>query len=155
VSERWTLLISLNCRFTKMNKLSKYLHLPPKEKKIFHEALFFLYLAKISLLLFSFKRCLKFFPGKAVKNNKATPKELAQIKTALARANQTAFWLNVCLVQSLAGRYMLNRRNIPSRLSLGVLKDINNKIVHHAWLKTGDFEIVNKNSDYLELSFFE
>jgi hypothetical protein len=61
---------------------------------------------------------------------------------------------NQCLIQSLAARWMLKWRLIDSQLSLGVTYDKNKKMIAHAWLKAGDFEIVEKDGDYTELFNF-
>ena len=82
------------------------------------------------------------------------PSRLYQIKTAIQRASKISLWKNKCLIQSLAARRMLNRRKIPSQLSLGVAKGENGKMIAHAWLKAGDFEIVEKAGDFSELYLF-
>ena len=79
---------------------------------------------------------------------------LKRIKTAVNRANKLAFWKNICLVQSVAARWMLQRRNIASQFSLGVAHDNNNKVIAHAWVKVLDFEITPKGLDYKELINF-
>ena len=142
-----------------MNKLTrgirKFIKLPFAEKKLFFEAVIFLFAAKILLLLFPFKFCLRFINSKNCINKDCTPQYLQTIKTAVNRANKLAFWKNVCLVQSFTARWMLQRRKIPSRLSIGVAHDENKKLIAHAWLKAGNFEIVNKGLDYKELYFVE
>ncbi len=79
---------------------------------------------------------------------------LKRIKSALHRANKLAFWKNICLVQSVAARWMLQRRNIASQFSLGVAHDKNKKVIAHAWVKVLDFEITHKGNDYKELINF-
>ena len=41
-----------------------------------------------------------------------------------------------------------------SQLSLGVLKGENSKTIAHAWIKSGDFEVVGKDGDYFEIYLF-
>lgn len=76
------------------------------------------------------------------------------IRDAVQRAGQVSPWRNRCLVSSLAARWMLRRRKIGSELSLGVAKDTKGNLVAHAWLKSGDFEIVEKRGSYTELFLF-
>jgi hypothetical protein len=76
------------------------------------------------------------------------------MKTAIQRCEPYSPWKNKCLVQSLAARRMLNRRKISSQLCLGVAKDENCKTIAHAWLKIGDFEIIEKGSNFSELYMF-
>lgn len=122
---------------------------------MFLEALVLLYSAKILLLLFPFKSIVKYISIKGKNNDNVDEQLLTSIKNAIARANRLSIWKNVCIVQSIAARWMLNRRNISSKLSLGVTNDKNGKVIAHAWLSVGQFEIVNKISDYLELTFFD
>ncbi len=61
---------------------------------------------------------------------------------------------NKCLVSSLAIRYMLRRRKIESKLSLGVIKAERGKVVAHAWLVSGETELVARSGDYTALFIF-
>jgi len=79
---------------------------------------------------------------------------LHEIKSATLQASHFSPWKNKCLVQSLAARRMMTRRGIHSQLSLGVTFDENKKMIAHAWLEAGDFEIVAKNGSYLEIYHF-
>ena len=79
---------------------------------------------------------------------------LPLIKTAIQRASRRSSWKNKCLISSLAARRMLNKRKIQSQLSLGVAKGGNGQMIAHAWLKVGDFEIVEKSGEYQELYLF-
>ena len=79
---------------------------------------------------------------------------LYEIKSATQQASHFSPWKNKCLVQSLAARRMMTRRGIHSQLSLGVTFDENKKMIAHAWLEAGDFEIVAKNGSYLEIYHF-
>lgn len=79
---------------------------------------------------------------------------LPGIKTAIQRASKISPWKNKCLVSSLAARRMLNRRKIPSQLSLGVAKGENGKMIAHAWLRAGDFEVVERTGEFKELYSF-
>lgn len=116
------------------------------------EALFFLYLAKTMLVIFPFRICLKFVKTREYKNT-VDVKQLIDIRNAIGRANRLAFWKNVCLVQSFAARWMLQRRKISSRLSLGLSNNENKELIAHAWLKVSDFEIINEGLNYKEIFF--
>ena len=79
---------------------------------------------------------------------------IEKIRVAVQRAGWISPWKNRCLVSSLAGRCMLRRRRIRSEISLGVAKNASGKLVAHAWLKSGDFELVEKRGGYTELYTF-
>jgi hypothetical protein len=140
---------------TKLNsKCKRFFEIPFAEKKLFCESVFFLFIAKTILLIFPFKFCTRFIKSENCNNNTIDYGDLQLIKTAIDRANQLAFWKNVCLVQSMAVRWMLNRRRIRSKLILGVRNDKNGKLIAHAWVKVCQFEITNKGLDYHELITF-
>jgi hypothetical protein len=79
---------------------------------------------------------------------------LKSIRNAIQRAEKVSPWKNKCLISSLAGRCMLRRRKIKSQLSLGLGKNGEGKTIAHAWLKTGDFEIVTAGVSFHELYKF-
>jgi hypothetical protein len=81
-------------------------------------------------------------------------KDIELIRTAIQRAGRVSPWKNRCLVSSLAGRCMLRQRKISSQISLGVTKGQNSHMIAHAWLKAGDFEIVEKGLKFNELYQF-
>ena len=107
------------------------------------------------LLILPFKYIIKLISNKVILPTDTDIEHLMEIKMAIARANRLSFWKNVCIVQSIAARWMLNRRKIPSKLSLGVMHDKKGKIIAHAWIKVNDFEIVSEGLEYKELVFFE
>ena len=122
-----------------------------QEKKLLLEAIYFLYLAKVVLLLFSFKHCMVYLREKEYPAHSIDEHILIQIKSAVARANLSAFWKNKCLVQSMAARWMLQTRKIPSHMAIGVIHDEKNKILAHAWISVEGFEIVNNSLNFKEL----
>ena len=136
-------------------QIKKFLKIPFAEKKLFLEAVFYLFTAKILLIIFPFKFCVQFITCKNCNKRNIDPEYLELIKTALYRANKLAFWKNICLVQSVAARWMLQRRKIASQFSLGVAHDENKKVIAHAWVKVDDFEITHKGLDYNELINFK
>ena len=133
--------------------IHRFYKLSFSEKKLFLEAVFFLFLAKILLLIFPFKFCLRFLKNNNCIKKTWNPEYLQSIKTAINRANHFASWKNICLVQSFAARWMLQRRKISSQISIGVTHNANKELIAHAWLTVNDFEIINKESNYKELLF--
>lgn len=47
-------------------------------------------------------------------------------------------WDSRCLAQAVAGKWMLQRRGLPSTLYLGVSRGQENWLEAHAWLRCGD-----------------
>jgi|WetSurMetagenome_2_1015567.scaffolds.fasta_scaffold241150_1 hypothetical protein len=144
-----------------IRKAKTFIALPFNKKKLFFEAWLFQVVAGLLLKIIPFKHIPGLFPNpkpgtrnpeRGTRN--AEPGTLADIKTAVQCTSPCSIWRNHCLVQSLAGRWMLRRNGITSQLSLGLRKDDNKKLQAHAWLKVGDYEIVSKKDDYFELFTF-
>ncbi len=110
----------------------------------------------IGLLLkvIPFRRIPRFFASPKSKVESPDAKVIELIRDAVARANRVSPWRNRCLVSSLAGRCMLRSRRIQSQISLGVAKGSDGKMVAHAWLRSGEIEIVERRGDYTELFSF-
>jgi len=144
----------------------KFSRLPLHMKLMHLEAFFFQLSIGLLLKIIPFRRIPGMFPNLShvkpgTRNLKPetpyslprTP-HLQEIKQANSSISRFSPWENKCLIKSLAARKMLNRRGMPSQLSLGVLKDTDSKTIAHAWIKSGDFEIVEKDRDYTELYNF-
>jgi len=142
-------------------RLKKFTFLPLHEKLLFCEALFFQLWVGFLLKIIPLRWIPRLFAGKG-KMQKAESESLSDpehatlnlIKTAVQRSGPHSMWKNKCLIQSLAARRMLNRRNIPSQLSLGMGKDTSGRTVAHAWLSSGEVEVTGKHGDYHELFVF-
>ena len=148
--------------FTKFIRLSRY------GKKLIIEALITQFLVGFLLLFIPFRKIPGMFPNPApntqlpiaigtapsARHPESSNMILEEIKYATKRVSRFVPWRNKCLVKALSARKMLTKRGIQSQLSLGVSKDSNSKTVAHAWLKSVDFEVVEKNGEYLELYLF-
>ena len=127
--------------------------LPLSEKLLFFEAIFFLFLARLMLLVLPFRICISTI--KRVKNDNDPDIALtSSIKDGIERAGRLAFWKNVCLGQSFAARWMLQKRGINSELMIGVRHDDQKKLKAHAWLTVSGFEIVPRGADYTILTVY-
>jgi hypothetical protein len=62
---------------------------------------------------------------------------VAAIGWSLRSAARVAPWHSTCLVQALAGKWMLRRRRLASTLYLGVDRGVENWLDAHAWLRYG------------------
>jgi hypothetical protein len=134
-----------------MEYFQKFIKLPANEKLLFCEALFFLFLAKGMLVVLPFRLCLGTIrTGRNIKN--PAHKKPEPVKLAISRASRLASWKNICLVQSFAARWMLQRRKISSTLSIGVGHNQNNNLTAHAWLTVEGFEIVPHGGYYITLT---
>lgn len=149
-----------------MNRIRKFCILDRSEKQLFCESFIFHLFAGLLLKIVLFRR----IPGLFSSRQFGTPAQpedqsryavsgwqalmIEKIRLAIQRAGWVSPWKNRCLVSSLAGRWMLRRRKIESELSLGVAKDAKGRLLAHAWLKSGDLEIVEKRGEFTEVYHF-
>lgn len=118
------------------------------------EALSFVFLAKIMLTLLPFRICIRTVRVAQCQHD-AGADEIRQIRNALSRANRLARWKNVCLVQSFAARWMLQRRRVGSVLSIGAMHDTQKKLIAHAWISVGNFEVIPRGGNFTPLTTFK
>jgi hypothetical protein len=137
-----------------LKSIKKFGALSLNEKLFFSEAYFLQLTVGLLLKLIPFRKIPRLFSSPSRLTPPVSPLIPEQIKQAIQRSGRVAPWRNKCLVQSLAARRMLNRRKISSQLSFGVAKGANGRTIAHAWLKAGDFEIVEKGADFSALYLF-
>jgi hypothetical protein len=135
-------------------KFKKLLALSYRDKLLYSEALLLQFISGLILKLVPFRKITRLFALPSRLTSHISLLKSQEIKQAIIITSRLSPWKNKCFVQALAGRWMLNRRGIDSQLSLGVTIGHDKKMVAHAWLKARDFEIVEKNGDYLELYLF-
>ena len=130
---------------------SKFIHLSLQNKLLFTEALFFLYLAKGMLIFCPFRICYHSIQkaNRAEGHSQATA---IVIKASLEKANRLTFWKNRCMVQSVAGRWMLKRRGIASSFFIGIRHDSHKKLTAHAWLTADGLEIVPRGNGFIPVT---
>jgi hypothetical protein len=136
-----------------MHKLQKFISLPKPDKLLFTEALLLIFLARMMLTMLPFRLCIKTIRATQYPHDAGADK-LRQIRNALDRAIRLTSWKNVCLVQSFAARWMLQRRHIGSVLSIGAMHSPQKKLVAHAWISAGNFEVVSRGGNFTPLTTF-
>ena len=151
-----------------MSRFSKFFRLGWRGKLLFCEALLLHLVVGLVLKVVPFRRIPSLFNSQqsAVSSQQAPIGSqqsavssqqivtIENIRVAVQRAGAVSPWRNRCLVSSLAGRVMLNRRKILSQLSLGVAKNAAGTTVAHAWLMSGDLEITGKHGDFHDFFVF-
>lgn len=133
-------------------RIRKFMKLPGREKRLLAEALLFDLTTGLVLRVVPFRMIPRLYSSRqwAVGSGQS----VVLVRDAVARAGSVSPWRNRCLVSSLAARWMLRRRRTGSELFLGMAKDSRGKTVAHAWLKSGDIEVVPVNGDYIPLYTF-
>ncbi|CAG9613449.1 hypothetical protein BACCIP111899_02664 [Bacillus rhizoplanae] len=127
-----------------VKKLRIFLSLNTKTKLLFLEAFIFLGWARVlKSIPFS-----KVAPSLGDHMNE-TPfthiqlhrEVLKNVSHAIHIMSRYTFWESQCLVKAIAGMKMLEKRQIESTLYLGTAKDDNEKLIAHAWLRSGPFYV--------------
>ncbi len=125
-----------------MNAFRKFIQLKPADRMLLLEAWFRLGLARITLLSVPFRRIAPSL------GRQLAPDDLGEmpgdvsltartIGRAVERAARYTPWNSTCLAQTIAGKSMLRRRGMSSRLYLGTRKDETGRLVAHSWLLVG------------------
>jgi thymidylate synthase len=79
--------------------------------------------------------------------NNLQTEQINQVKKAITRCRHL-IWARKCLVESIAAKRMLNRRQIPATLYMGVAKNEKGKLIAHAWLRSGNIWVTGgRNRD--------
>jgi hypothetical protein len=123
-----------------LRSLHRYLRRPLRERLLLLEALAYLGLARLAILLLPFRWLVPLLGQQQRETPAAETPTFHPTLQAVARAVTTTSrhtpWESACLVQAIAAKLMLKRRAIPSTLYLGVAKE-DNRLTAHAWLRTG------------------
>ena len=119
----------------------KFMRLPFAEKLLLQEAALFMALARSAILLIPFRRIAPLLGRERLESpleiTRLQDFKAKQIGWAVVTMSYRTFWQSTCLVQAVAAQLMLNRRGIPGTLYLGAVKDKENKLHAHAWVRCG------------------
>ena len=117
-------------------RLARFLELPLREKNLLVEAWIMLGVSRGMVLSLPFRWIA---PGLRanLSGSYAPGSRLAQAETvgwAIRVASRLTPWKSNCLAQAIAGKRMLQRRQLASTLFLGVRKGEEKQFEAHAWL---------------------
>jgi len=81
---------------------------------------------------------------------------IRKVSWAVATVSRYTPWESKCLVQALTAQTMLKRRKIDSTLYLGVSKDEGNRMIAHAWLRSGNLYVTGGegNREFVKVARF-
>ena len=126
-----------------MGKLAAFRRLNSADRRLYLEAAFFLTASRFVILAMPYSR-VKYM----LRSREGVPAEDQEQVTHIGRVvNNVARhvpWQCLCLVQALAGRWMLARRKIEATIYVGVAKDEEQDLLSHAWLCSGDVYITGE-----------
>jgi transglutaminase superfamily protein len=109
-----------------------------EERRLLVEAAGMLLAARLALLVFPYRLFERILRSRWPQPGEADPETVRAVGATVARVARHVPWRAECLVQAAAGRWMLRRRAIGSRLFLGVQRGADGRLQAHAWLRCGD-----------------
>lgn len=124
-----------------------------KEWGYLFEAIWILMIIKVHYRLLSFSRLLEKYPRKQYITCNDS-KKILQVKKAIRRINKLPIGKNRCLVLSLVGRKMLDRRKIDSILIIGTQNNADAPDFGHAWLVSNGIEVVEHSIHHDRIAEF-
>ena len=124
-----------------MYTLKRFVALPANRRAISVEAVIALGVARLLVLTVPIRWITRRLERQATLPH-AQPGEagdvIREVGWAVRAAAPKTPWDSACLVQALAGKWMLGRRGLDSAIRLGVAKDADGNLQAHAWLCAGD-----------------
>ena len=125
-----------------MRRLNNFLGLTSSDRRLFVEAVIWLGVARLALLVVPFRWILPFLGRHMAESPQTTESEHKEIAERISWVVQTASrhmpWECKCLTQAIACKSMLKRRGLRTTLYLGAAKGGEENLKAHAWLRTGD-----------------
>jgi len=124
----------------------KFLKKPLTAQMLYIEAILWLGIVRITILIFSFKSIARFLSKHMSCSQKQYESKTIEISKTIVSSILTMSiympWECKCLAQAITGKMMLKKRKISSTLYLGVAKDENGGLIAHAWLRVGEIIIL-------------
>lgn len=106
-----------------------------------------------------YRMCVKLIPDKKLRRFMGQPGQatgevtLEQYRYArlvgyhLNRVATHTPWLTNCLCRTLTVKHLMNKKDIPYTLYLGVGKDENQKMIAHSWISVGELFVSGGNGE--------
>ena len=124
-----------------IRRLLKFARLTFVEKLLLLEAALFMALVRPAILLLPFRWIAPLLGHERLESpleiSPAQVFKARQIGWAVVTMSYRTFWQATCLVQAVAAQLMLKRRGISGTIYLGAIKDKENKLLAHAWVRCG------------------
>src|SRR5260370_34094494 len=124
-------------------RLRKFIELPATDRWLLASAIVSIVKARIVVTFVPVRRILQ----PVALRTDATLPDSARISWAVETAGRIVPSGKNCLVRAIAGREMLARRGVSSRIRLGIAKNSPDILKGHAWLECGD-KIIPREDDH-------
>lgn len=124
-----------------IRRLLKFARLTFAEKLLLLEAAMFMALVRPVILLLPFRKIAPLLGYERFESpHEISPAQVfkaRQIGWAVVTMSYHTFWQATCLVQAVAAQLMLKWRGISGTVYLGTIKDKENNLLAHAWIRCG------------------
>lgn len=137
-----------------LRKLRTFVGVGWRRKMLVAEAAMSLFIARITILIFPFRRLVKAFGDivppdepRALARGAGPGSNADQVRTAkevgwaVRSTGPFMPFKSVCLQQAMAAHAMLRRRGVSSVMHLGAGRDADHPIMAHAWLDAAGVEV--------------
>jgi hypothetical protein len=126
----------------KIKKLSK------KEWNLFFKAIFWTGIACGLIMCFKLKK-FSFLLGKHMeetvhRSSGDNMELLSAVGLAIRRASRVVPWRCKCYEQGIAAKIILRKYGIETTFYYGVAKDKDEKLIAHAWVRSGEYIVTGK-----------
>lgn len=131
-----------------MRKLFRFLFYPYRKKKLLAQSLFLIWIIRIGLWLFSFKKLnawLSLSGSNVSAGGGQTDWDTVERVVRSVKACSRYVPYASCLTQALATRRLLEIRGQHPELKIGVKKDEDEKFAAHAWIEIDGRIIIGKH----------
>ena len=132
--------------------LSKFLRKSLSDQVLFLEAVFWLGISRISILILPFRWIAPFLGRHMASSNDdlslTNIKKAKSIAQAILSVSRHLPWECKCLNLAISGKMILRRKRIPNTLYLGVAKNKDGNLIAHAWIRAGDIIILGGSNSH-------
>lgn len=111
----------------------RFLSLPADRKYLLLQTLLIVLVMRAALKFFSLQTILHRLQAVSAGNRGRTPHRVEDIQFAIEAVGRRLS-LATCLVNGLAGQYLLGRNGYPATLHIGVKKETDALLAAHAWV---------------------
>ena len=125
------------------DKLRRFAALDRVDMWLLMRAVGWLAVARVMVLLISFKRlAARFSVSEDSTEREPDPEFMSKVSWAVAAAANNVPWRSDCFPQTIAASKLLRTRGHESTIHLGVERASDNNIAGHAWLTCGETVVV-------------
>jgi hypothetical protein len=138
-----------------MNRLSRLLSLPRRDKALLAETALLLGAVRAGLCVLPvrvLRRAMAIMAGAPDRSRQADHAVAERVSWAVSTAGRHLPACHSCLVQALAAEVLLGRRGCAARLRIGVARPEDGKLQAHAWVESRGRAVVSASTDLSRLT---